>query len=72
MQICVTQLCVLRHCVMNNPFEFGPELGTGELVDRDDEVAVVVQTVRQGTNLFLIGPHRAPGSGKGFTRLHCG
>jgi AAA+ ATPase superfamily predicted ATPase len=41
-----------------NPFEFGRELGTDELVDRDEEVAAVVQTIRHGTKLFLIGPRR--------------
>ena len=43
---------------MNNPFEFGRELGTEELVDRDDEVAAVAQTIRQGSKLFLVGPRR--------------
>jgi len=43
---------------MNNPFEFGRELGTDELVDRVDEVAAVVQAIRQGSKLFLIGPRR--------------
>jgi hypothetical protein len=43
---------------MINPFEFGRELGTDELVDRDDEVAAVIQTIRQGAKLFLIGPRR--------------
>jgi uncharacterized protein len=43
---------------MNNPFEFGRELGTEELVDRADEVAAVVQTIRQGSKLFLVGPRR--------------
>jgi hypothetical protein len=43
---------------MNNPFEFGRELGTDELVDRADEVAAVIQTIRQGDKLFLIGPRR--------------
>jgi len=43
---------------MDNPFEFGRELGTEELVDRTDEVATVVQTIRQGSKLFLIGPRR--------------
>jgi len=45
-------------CVMTNPFEFGRELGTGELVDRDDEVAAVMQTIREGQKLFLVGPRR--------------
>jgi uncharacterized protein len=43
---------------MDNPFEFGCELGTDELVDRQDEVAAVIDTIRQGTKLFLIGPRR--------------
>jgi AAA+ ATPase superfamily predicted ATPase len=43
---------------MNNPFEFGRELGTEELVDRTEEVAAVVQTIRQGSKLFLVGPRR--------------
>ena len=43
---------------MRNPFEFGRELGTGELVDREDELQVVTDTIRQGGKLFLIGPRR--------------
>jgi len=43
---------------MDNPFEFGRELGTDELVDRQDEVAAVMDTIRQGAKLFLIGPRR--------------
>jgi uncharacterized protein len=43
---------------MDNPFEFGRELGTDELVDRQAEVAAVIDTIRQGTKLFLIGPRR--------------
>ena len=43
---------------MVNPFEFGRELGTGELVDRDEDVAAVIQTVKRGTKLFLVGPRR--------------
>ena len=44
---------------MRNPFEYGRELGTKELVDRADEVRVVCDTVEQGSKLFLIGPrHR--------------
>jgi len=41
-----------------NPFEFGRELGTEELVDRADEVDEVVRTVRRGSKLFLVGPRR--------------
>jgi len=43
---------------MMNPFEFGRELGSHELVDRETEVASVIQTVLQGSKLFLIGPRR--------------
>lgn len=43
---------------MDNPFEFGRELGTDELVDRQVEVGAVMDTIRQGTKLFLIGPRR--------------
>ena len=55
---CVTQVCVIYLCVMKNPFEFGRELGVGELVDREAEVAEVIETVRQGGKLFIIGPRR--------------
>ncbi len=55
---CVTHFCVIQPCVMDNPFQFGRELGTDELVDRQDEVAAVIETIRQGTKLFLIGPRR--------------
>ena len=41
-----------------NPFEFGRELGIGELVDREDEIAEVVSTIRNSGKLFLIGPRR--------------
>lgn len=40
------------------PFEFGRELGIDEIVDRQDEVAEVVRTIRDGGKLFLIGPRR--------------
>ena len=43
---------------MRNPFEYGRELGTEELVDREAEVRVVCDTIRQGGKLFLIGPRR--------------
>jgi len=43
---------------MNNPFQFGRELGSDELVDRVDDVTAVVQTIQQGGKLFLIGPRR--------------
>jgi hypothetical protein len=43
---------------MKNPFEFGRELGVHELVDRGAEVSEVVETVRNGGKLFIIGPRR--------------
>ena len=43
---------------MKNPFEFGRELGAEELVDREDEVAAVMRTLREGGKLFLVGPRR--------------
>jgi AAA+ ATPase superfamily predicted ATPase len=57
-QKCITQVCVIQLCMMENPFEFGRELGTDELVDRQDEVAAVIETIRHGGKLFLIGPRR--------------
>lgn len=41
-----------------NPFEFGRELGPGELIDREAELGEVVATLRGGGKLFLIGPRR--------------
>ena len=41
-----------------NPFQFGRELGLGDLVDRQAELASVEETVREGGKLFLIGPRR--------------
>lgn len=43
---------------MKNPFQFGRELGTDELVDREDEVRLVVRAIEEGGKLFLIGPRR--------------
>lgn len=57
-QNCVMQFCVIQFCVMENPFEFGRELGIAELVDREEEVAEVVRAIRQGGKLFVIGPRR--------------
>ena len=34
----VAHFCVIQICAMKNPFEFGRELGIGELVDRNSEV----------------------------------
>lgn len=43
---------------MRNPFEFGRELTSSELVDREPELAQIVQAMREGGRLFLIGPRR--------------
>jgi len=43
---------------MENPFQFGRELGSDELVDRREEMAEVMGAVRQGGKLFLVGPRR--------------
>jgi hypothetical protein len=41
-----------------NPFQYGRELGAESLVDREEEVAQVIGTIRDGGKLFLIGPRR--------------
>jgi len=43
---------------VENPFQFGRELGADELVDRQEEIAEVIATLRKGGKLFLIGPRR--------------
>ena len=43
---------------MKNPFQFGRELGASEIVDRAEEVAAVVETIKSGGKLFMIGPRR--------------
>ncbi len=43
---------------MENPFRFGGELNQDELVDRQDELQQVIETIRTGEKLFLIGPRR--------------
>jgi energy-coupling factor transporter ATP-binding protein EcfA2 len=43
---------------MENPFRFGGTLGLEEIVDRQDEINQVAQTIRDGEKLFLIGPRR--------------
>lgn len=43
---------------MENPFEFGRELGANELVDRVEELATVEETIQTGGKLFVIGPRR--------------
>jgi hypothetical protein len=41
-----------------NPFEYGRELGPGELADREEEIAEVRRTLLGGGKHFLIGPRR--------------
>lgn len=41
-----------------NPFRYGGDLNSGELVDRVEETAQVEAAVRNGEKLFLIGPRR--------------
>jgi hypothetical protein len=43
---------------MGNPFEFGRELGPGEMVNRTDELETVRQIIENGGKLFVIGPRR--------------
>jgi hypothetical protein len=43
---------------MQNPFEYGRELGPGELADRTAEVAEVRDALLGGAKYFLIGPRR--------------
>jgi len=43
---------------MENPFQFGRELGANELVNRVEEVAEVLTTIRTGGKLFLTGARR--------------
>jgi len=41
-----------------NPFEFGTEFAPERLVDREEEVELVVRTAINRGRLFLIGPRR--------------
>jgi hypothetical protein len=41
-----------------NPFQFGRELSSGDLVDRKEDVAAVVEAMTEGGKLFLVGPRR--------------
>ncbi|MGH7571111.1 MAG: AAA family ATPase [Gemmatimonadota bacterium] len=41
-----------------NPFEYGRELLAEELVDREDELTEIDNTIRNRGKLFLIGPRR--------------
>src|SRR5947207_916660 len=43
---------------MENPFQFGRELGADELVNRREEVTEVISAISEGSKLFLIGPRR--------------
>jgi hypothetical protein len=43
---------------MQNPFEYGRELGPGELADRQVEVGEVRDALLGGAKYFLIGPRR--------------
>jgi len=43
---------------MKNPFNYGRELGSAQLIDRKSELAQVERTIRDGNKLFLIGPRR--------------
>ncbi len=41
-----------------NPFRFGEKLLSAEIVDRQEEIGQIVQTIEDGKKLFLIGPRR--------------
>ena len=43
---------------MKNPFEFGRELGSDELVNRTEELETVRRVIESGGKLFVIGPRR--------------
>src|SRR3979490_1281333 len=42
----------------HNPFEFGGELKASSLIDREQELDLVIRTIENGGKLFLIGPPR--------------
>src|SRR5260370_32885876 len=42
----------------HNPFEFGGELKTSSLIDREQELDLVIRTVEGGVKSFLIAPRR--------------
>ena len=44
--------------VMENPFEFGRELDSRELVNRSDELQIVRESILTSGKLFIIGPRR--------------
>ncbi|MBS1794615.1 MAG: ATP-binding protein [Acidobacteria bacterium] len=56
-QFCAVQFCTMM-LDMENPFEFGRELGSNELVNRVEELALIKQTINSGGKLFVIGPRR--------------
>jgi uncharacterized protein len=49
---------VLAIIARHNPFEFGGELKASSLIDREQELDLVVRTLESGGKLFLIGPRR--------------
>src|SRR5439155_19266329 len=57
-RIFIRPICMIQPSAMENPFQFGRELGAGELVDREEEIAEVARTLREGGKLFLVGPRR--------------
>jgi DNA-binding transcriptional ArsR family regulator len=42
----------------HNPFEFGGELKPSALIDREEELALVMRTIEASGKLFLVGPRR--------------
>lgn len=43
---------------LRNPFEFGRELGPGELADRREEIGAIRRAVENRGKLFVLGPRR--------------
>lgn len=43
---------------LRNPFEFGRELGPGELADRGEEIDAIRRAVENRGKLFVVGPRR--------------
>jgi AAA+ ATPase superfamily predicted ATPase len=41
-----------------NPFEFGGEVKASSLIDREQELDLVIRTIEDGGKLFVIGPRR--------------
>jgi len=58
----------LRIDTRPNPFEFGTEFAPERLVDREEEIELVVRTAINRGRLFLIGPRRLQRTAAG-TRL---